>query len=105
DIKSEEFIPFYQLKVYAESYKVSANNKITGLYKKSLTSGNCDPTNSIDVDDSYFQKFIGLEIFLRSRYLTASGVQEGSRPSVKASLTSLLESLKDQIRVEVLTEN
>lgn len=99
------FIPLFQLMVYSSSYKIKASSKVISLYKKAIQEKKCDTDNSVNVSSELFQKFIELEIFLRSRYFPNAGRDEASSAVQNSSsgIKSLLDSLKDQIRVEVLS--
>lgn len=103
--KPHSFIPFYQLMVYSNSYKIHAESKVKSLYKKAILEKNCDPKNKVDVNSSFFQKFLELEIFLRSRYLPGQARGQDTKGLSEGSLKSLLESLKDQIKTQVLLGN
>lgn len=105
-IPKEDFLPFFQLMVYSSSYKIKANDKVIALYKKSLSANECDRERKIEKSFSFFQKFLELELFLRSRYVSAGEgrVQDVQYQSIEQSLKSLIESIKEQIDYEVFAE-
>ena len=105
-IVKEEFLPFFQLMVYSRSYNIKVPDRVLTLYKKSLAVNNCDQDKKIEKNFSFFQNFLALELFLRSRYvnLGEGRVQDVQYQAIEQSLKSLIDSMKEQIDYEVFAE-
>lgn len=94
-----DYVDFYKLLVYSASYKVAIDEKVISIYKNSSRKGKCKNPLITDQDFYFYKKILELEVFLRSRFQVTGEANTRFR---LRGIRSLLESLRDQIKVDYL---